>query len=570
MERRFRRTMEALFVLVALSCLPLQAFAQATAATSAPCPRPAAGSVVQPPPDLFSENGVLDVTFSYYTTVDFAGRTLFCFTTPNGLEGPTLHVHPGDTINMSVTNQVPAPPPGTAPLAVLDSSCPGSDATVTITAVNVHSHGMNTSPACGGDQVIHTVINSGETFNYSFVIPQYEPPGLYWYHPHIHGLSEAAVQGGGTGVIIVEGISAFEPSVVGLPERVLIVRDQPTIGFLTESAPGGVVPGWDVSLNYVPIPVSVTFSPPGDTAGTPVAATYTPAIIQMAPGQQEFWRVANSAADTVLDIQLQYDGVPQTLWVVALDGVPTNSQDTASRGTPIPMTDILLAPAGRAEFIVTGPTARVKNAEFMTLNVNTGPDGDNDPTRPLATIQQVQTEPPLPTMQPAQLPTNRLFAGLTSAPITATRQLYFSEVLSNPSNPASPTNFFITVQGATPTLFDANNPPSIITTQGAVEQWTVSNQAQENHEFHIHQQHFMLQAVDGTPVPPEQQQFYDTINIPFWDGATDANGNPIYPSVTLLMDFRGAETGGDFVYHCHILAHEDGGMMAIIRVLPPS
>jgi len=566
MKRLFQRIMLASFGFAILGLLPLQALAQASANTSSdPCPRPAAGSVVQPPPDLFSENGVLNVSFNYYTTVDFAGRTLFCFVTADGygLEGPTLHVHPGDTINMAVTNQVPAAPPG-SPTEVLNSVppysplCPGSASTVTITSVNVHSHGLNTSPACGGDQVIKTVINSGATFNYSFVIPQYEPPGLYWYHPHIHGLAEAAVQGGGTGVIIVEGIGAFEPSVVGLPERVLIVRDQPTIGFLTESAPGGAIPGWDVSLNYVPIPYSQT--PP----------TYTPAIIQMAPGQKELWRVANSAADTILDIQLQYDGVPQTLWVVALDGVPTNSQDTASRGTPIPMTDILLAPAGRAEFIVTGPTSRVQNATFMTLNVNTGPDGDNDPTRPLATIQQVQTEPPLPTIPPEELPTNRLFAGLTSAPITATRQLYFSEVLSNPSNPASPTNFFITVEGATPTLFDANNPPSIITTQGAVEQWTVQNQAQENHEFHIHQQHFMLQAINGTPVPPAQQQFYDTINIPYWDGATDANGNPIYPSVTLLMDFRGAETGGDFVYHCHILAHEDGGMMAIIRVLPPS
>ena len=40
-----------------------------------------------------------------------------------------------------------------------------------------------------------------------------------------------------------------------------------------------------------------------------------------------------------------------------------------------------------------------------------------------------------------------------------------------------------------------------------------------------------------------------------------------YPSVTLRMDFRGPDIG-DFVYHCHILDHEDGGMMAIIRVLP--
>jgi hypothetical protein len=74
------------------------------------CPRPAAGSVVTPPPDLFSDDGVLNVVFNYFTTVDGDGRTLFCFTTPDGNESPTLHVNPGDTLNVTVTNQVPAPP----------------------------------------------------------------------------------------------------------------------------------------------------------------------------------------------------------------------------------------------------------------------------------------------------------------------------------------------------------------------------------------------------------------------------------------------------------------------------
>ena len=125
----------------------------------------------------------------------------------------------------------------------------------------------------------------------------------------------------------------------------------------------------------------------------------------------------------------------------------------------------------------------------------------------------------------------------------------------------SPTNFFITVDGATPTLFDANNPPAITTKQGAVEDWTIQNRAEENHEFHLHQIHFLLMAVNGVPVPPSQQQFYDTIQVPFWSGTGP------YPSVTVRADFRGPDIG-DFVYHCHILGHEDGGMMAIVRVLP--
>ena len=85
----------------------------------------------------------------------------------------------------------------------------------------------------------------------------------------------------------------------------------------------------------------------------------------------------------------------------------------------------------------------------------------------------------------------------------------------------------------------------------------------EVHEFHIHQIHFKLLAQDGRPVPAVQQQFMDTIQIPYWSGAGP------YPSVTVRMDFRGPDTG-DFVYHCHILGHEDSGMMAVIRVLPKS
>jgi FtsP/CotA-like multicopper oxidase with cupredoxin domain len=146
------------------------------------------------------------------------------------------------------------------------------------------------------------------------------------------------------------------------------------------------------------------------------------------------------------------------------------------------------------------------------------------------------------------------FAGLASAKPTAQRNLFFSE---------NDVDFFITVQGATLVVFDANNPPAIITHQGAVEDWTIENQTGEVHEFHQHQIHFLLLERNGVPVRPEQQQFLDTAQVDFW------NGSGPFPSIKVRMDFRGMDVG-DFVYHCHILEHEDGGMMAIIRVLPPS
>lgn len=534
--------------LAALAVLLLPLTPLTAAAHTGPCPRPAAGSVVSPPPGLFSAAGTLNIQFNYFTTVDAAGRTLFCFQTPDGLESPTLHVLPGDTLNVTVTNLVPAPPPGSPTEVVSNPTNVCGDSTMTITSLNVHYHGTNTSPACHSDEVIHTVINSGESFQYSVHFPTDEPPGMYWYHPHLHGLAEAAVQGGASGAIIVGGIANVQPAVAGLPERVLVFRDQNVAG---NPDPGGVVPAWDVSLNYVPVSYVATPQP-----------GFIPSIIQIKPGQREFWRVVNASADTILDLQVVYDNHAQPLAIVGFDGVPVGSQDGTRPGSLVTQTHVLIPTAGRAEFIVTGPSASVHNASLRTLNIDTGPAGDNDPARTVAILQKTVYGPPLSTTETATgAPVTARFAGLAAATPTAARKLYFSEVISDPSNPASPTNFFITVDGATPTLFDPNNPPAITTTQGSVEDWTIENRSPENHEFHMHQIHFLLLDTNGVPVPAAQQQFFDTYQVPYWSGSGP------YPSVTVRMDFRGPDIG-DFVYHCHILGHEDNGMMATIRVLP--
>jgi FtsP/CotA-like multicopper oxidase with cupredoxin domain len=516
-----------------------------------PCPRLAAGSVARSLPALFSHDGVLSVNFSYQSTTDEAGRTLFCFMTPDGLENPTLHVHPGDHLVINVTNNTPATP------VEMPTNRPNCSASEMIgSSVNIHFHGTNTSPTCHQDEVIRTVINSGQTFHYEVRFPWNEPPGLYWYHPHIHGISEAAVQGGASGAIVVDGLDALQPAVRGLRRRIFVIRDQNVPGNPTPGGPNNV-PAWDLSLNFIPVSYP----------------DYTPAIVKMCPGEKQLWRVVNASGDTVLDLQLRYDGEPQNLQIVGLDGVPTGSQDGSRRGKIINASHILLAPAARAEFIVTGPLRSARNAALLTLAVNTGPFGDNDPERSLARIQTVsQTRPAQPRMlETAGAPWPQRFEGLASARPSTQRKLYFSEVLSDPNDPLSPTNFFITVDGATPELFDPSNPPAIVTAQGSVEDWTIENRSLENHEFHIHQIHFLVRSqnnfkVNGSrPDPTLQGQYLDMIQIPYWDG----NPNHPYPSVTVRMDFRGPDIG-DFVYHCHILGHEDNGMMAIIRVEPSS
>jgi FtsP/CotA-like multicopper oxidase with cupredoxin domain len=518
-------------------------FAQ-SATTTNPCPRFKAGSTVTDPPSLFSRNGVLSVNLAYNSTVDSAGRTLYCFTTPDGKESPTLHVSPGDLLTVNVTNNLPTPSPAGA-LQVTTSAKVCGSPVLNASSMNIHYHGTNVSPNCGSDDVINTIVNSGQTFTYNLHFPLDEPPGLYWYHPHVHGLAEAAVLGGATGAIVVEGLQNVQQAVAGLPQRILIVRDQNVPG---SPAPGGPnnVPTWDVSVNYIPV----------------AYPNYTPARIEMRPGQKELWRVANTSADTILDLQLQYDGKPQTLLLAALDGVPTGSQDGLANGVLVPKTHLLIPPASRAEFIVTAPGLGVKSARLMTMNIDTGPFGDSDPTRSLIAIH-ADADAALPNEVPeVSAPANlQRFQGLATAAVTTRRKLYFSEVLSDPSNPASPTNFYITVDGATPTLFSAGNPPAIVTTQGSVEDWVIENRALENHEFHFHQIHFLLTERNGVPVAPEDRQFLDMVETPYWSGTGP------YPSVKVRMDFRGPDVG-DFVYHCHILGHEDNGMMAVIRVLP--
>ncbi len=142
----------------------------------------------------------------------------------------------------------------------------------------------------------------------------------------------------------------------------------------------------------------------------------------------------------------------------------------------------------------------------------------------------------------------------------AQRNLYFSEVLQDPSNPNSPTSFFITEEGQTPAVFTMDQPPNIIVHSGTVEDWVIENRTGEDHIFHIHQIHFQVLEVDGQPV--DDPAVRDTVDLPYWDGTS------AYPSVKVRMDFRDPKIVGAFVYHCHILQHEDAGMMGEILVLP--
>jgi FtsP/CotA-like multicopper oxidase with cupredoxin domain len=110
--------------------------------------------------------------------------------------------------------------------------------------------------------------------------------------------------------------------------------------------------------------------------------------------------------------------------------------------------------------------------------------------------------------------------------------------------------------------FSATAPPAIVAQAGTVEEWTLVNDTDEVHDFHIHQVHFVIESVNGAPA--SNPHWVDTVNIP--PQGHGVAGQLVPSTVKVAIDFRDPVIRGTFVYHCHILDHEDGGMMAKIAV----
>jgi FtsP/CotA-like multicopper oxidase with cupredoxin domain len=573
---RTRLTLKNGLLLLSLSL----GFAQSAAALYAKgapetCPRPSLGSVVSEPVDLRSRNGVLKVELTIHNAKQSDGSIRYCYVDENGAESPTLRVNPGDLVVLTLRNDLTAFDTAAATTAQPHrhagtkkngNSCSGD--LMTRESTNVHFHGLTIPPVCHQDDVLHTSIQPGDLpFEYRFRIPESEPPGLYWYHPHIHGFTKEQMLGGASGALIVEGIERADKAVAGLPERVLIIRDQDLLnpnappsksepvvpkmlfdrdGDAANTGTGFGKPAKDLSINFVPVPYP----------------DYFPAVIEMKPEEQQLWRVVNASGITYLNLEVLFGHTRQTLGLVAMDGVPLN-ENGLPRDFVDWQTHLGLPPGARAEFIVKGPSAGVSGL-LVTKTVNTGPSGENDPNRALAKIMVSKDapEPPSELAASPQPPPALQVPWLGSVAPTRTRKLYFSEKLLDPNDPNSATEFYITVDGQTPAQFDPRSEiPNIIAKQGTVEDWIVENRSSELHAFHIHQLHFMLLDYRGTAV--NEPFLRDTVNVPYYDGKALE-----YPSVRLRMDFRDPNIIGDFVFHCHLLEHEDGGMMGLIRVDP--
>ncbi len=243
------------------------------------------------------------------------------------------------------------------------------------------------------------------------------------------------------------------------------------------------------------------------------------------PGETQLWRVGNMGANL--------------LYQLAIDGheIVEISRDGNIHTKPVRHRATILPPGARTEFLITGGAPGTYT--FRTLAVNTGPDGDPTPEDILGSLV-VSGSQDTPVKVPetlAQVP------DLRSKALTRTRRIVFSE-----NNDAG--QFFINGKMYSPSRDD------VVVNLGSTEKWDLVNNSAEVHTFHIHQIDFQVVGRNGRPV--DFTGYQDTVDI-----------NP-GENVQIIIPFTRPSQVGRFVFHCHILEHEDGGMMQNIVVVDPS
>ncbi len=456
------------------------------------------------PPELHAKDHTLLLTL--HAAIASDGKNSFYFDgQPNA---PTLRLSPGDQLKITYVNDLPTK---------AKESCA---ITPCMDMTNLHFHGLTVSPDSPQDDVLDMMAMPGQSLRYTVQIPRDHPPGLYWYHTHPHGESYRQVLDGMSGALVIEGIESYFPPLVGLPERVLVVRGRSIVN--------------DPQSTDLKHRVELSSDICGAEREAPEEVfTLNGSVrpqIEIAPSERQFWRLVNASADRYLDLQLE----GQTFEIVAMDGMPIGLHD-ANHRTRI-VDHVLLPPAGRLEAIVTGPAAGTPR-RLVSRCVDTGPDGDPNPAMVLADIVPRAAASPTP----KELESSR-------KPDLKTSDL--------PAEEKAPPRFIVTftedkkgfyINGE---KFAPDAAPMVRAKIGTLQHWRIVNATGELHPMHIHQVHFLAYAEnDRLKAEP---MWLDTVNVPYGG------------SVDVIMDFTDPVIRGMSVFHCHLLNHEDKGMMAKI------
>lgn len=434
----------------------------------------------QDPPEIRSENGVLRTKFVIKRSViNIGGREVNSYTFNDLYCPPTLHVKPGDTLELEFENVSNQP-------------------------TNIHFHGLTVSPLYNGDNIFVRV-DPGHTFNYKFKIPETHTPGLYYYHAHSHGIAERQVTYGFSGAFLIDGQLDAYPDLKDIADHVMVLKD-------IQVSPFGNVPQDVVTSRTVTRTVNGLVKP----------------TIRIRPGETQLWRIANTGAN--LYYRLHMGG--KKFWVIAEDANPTL--------TMMPVTEYMLGPSARVEILVQFDGAG--EYALATHKVRTGPAGDGNSAVDLLKIA-CEGEP---VAAPVTLPLERdccakPIEDYRDDTITNKRLIVFNE---------TDTDFRVNDRVFTEERIDTRVP------LGSIEEWTIRNATDELHQFHIHQTDFQVVEINGRKIE--------------FTGHRDNFIIPVRGEVKIIIPFTDPVIVGNFVYHCHIMEHEDGGMMATIQVFDPN
>lgn len=378
-----------------------------------------------------------------------------------------------------------------------------------IATTNLHVHGLHVSPDGNSDNVFLS-IEPGDSFDYEYRIPENHPPGVYWYHPHHHGTVADQVFGGLYGAIIVEDETPIPVS----KERVLVISDI-TIdggGRIPASSPMDRMMGREGSM----VLVNGQLSP----------------RITSELNARERWRIVNACASRYLKLRL--DG--QTLQLLGID--------SGRFEHPRDVEEVLLLPGNRADLLVTMTSGKSvlralpvdRGGMGMMMGGNTAASGTTD----LLTLDL--TEPGTGATELAPIPEQAPQRDLRLEPVSGHRELTFA--MGGMGMGAGMMSF--TVDGK---QFDANRVDTSVQA-GAIEEWTLTNTSPMDHPIHLHV--WPMQLVTPSNEGDDSPEWQDVVNV------------PPRSSVRVRIPFE--NISGKTVYHCHILDHEDEGMMGTIEV----
>lgn len=243
-------------------------------------------------------------------------------------------------------------------------------------------------------------------------------------------------------------------------------------------------------------------------------------VQEIAPGAIQLWHVANIGADIWYDVEL----AGSTMTVIGEDGNPKWRVEEAEH--------LVLPPGKRYELLVSAPPEG--DSTFRTRRYEQG--DDTYPATDLLTLRSTGSTGPTVVRQ--VMPTSLIpEATIPEDEVVERRTFTFSEDESN--------RFFINGKE-----FDAERV-DVRPRLGTAEEWTLRNSSDEQHPFHIHVNDFQVVSIDGRPYDASGVQ--DTV--------------PLLPDQDVVIRIRFTDFPGKFVFHCHILNHEDNGMMAVVEVV---